>query len=175
MCSVYCVLCTVRYCVFLTFVISFSLHEVVIGVGLMDPQDPIDGVGRVAAQRPPVVMVQVTTMSVVLQHGVVVGSGRPGAYAPAAVAAHLGLLGRLVADNAVDAGDTRHALLVADPFRQQPVPDLPGEHGGVLLLVLADGVHHVGCGHLGLAPANHTRFEVPSLVVAGEDLGNAAV
>ncbi len=173
MCAGFCVQCT--YCVFLTFIISFSLHEVIIGVGLMDPQDPIDGVGRVAAQRPPVVMVQVTTMSVVLQHGMVVGSGRTGADAPTAVAAHLGLLGRLVADNAVDAGDTGHALLVADPFRQQPVPDLPGEHGGVLLLVLADGVHHVGCGHLGLAPADHARLEVPCLVVAGEDLGDAAV
>ena len=30
-----------------TFIITLALHEVVVGVGLVDPEDPVDGVGRV--------------------------------------------------------------------------------------------------------------------------------
>ena len=73
------------------------------------------------------------------------------------------------------AGNTRNVLLATDPLRQQSVPDLPGEHGGVLLLVVADGVHHVGSGHLRLAAAYDPGFEVARLVVSGEYLGDTAV
>ena len=86
-----------------------------------------------------------------------------------------GLLCSLVPHDPVDAGHAGHAVLVADPLRQQPVPDLPGEHGGVLLLVVADGVNNVGSGHLGLAAADDPGFEVASLVVSGEYLGDTAM
>ena len=65
----------------------------------------------------------------------------------------------------VNAGDTGNILLVADPLRQQPVSDLPGEHGGVLLLVFTDGVHHGRRGNLGLAAAYDSGFIVSSLVI----------
>jgi hypothetical protein len=68
----------------------------------------------------------------------------------------------------VDTGDAWNVLLVADALREQPVPDLPGEHGGVLLLVLADGVHHWRCGHLGFAPPDYARLEVPCLVIPAQ-------
>jgi hypothetical protein len=75
------------------------------------------------------------------------------------------LLAKLYLNPPVDTGNAGNVLLVADALREQPVPDLPGEHGGVLLLVLADSVHHRGCGHLGLAPADDARLEVPGLVI----------
>ena len=69
-------------------------------------------------------------------------------------------------DIPVDAGHAGYVLLVADPLGEQPVPDLPGKHGGVLLLVLADGVHNGRGGHLGLATSDNTRLEVPRLVIS---------
>ena len=77
----------------------------------------------------------------------------------------LGLLGGLVPHDPVDAGHAGHAVLVADPLRQQPVSDLPGEHGWVLLLVFTDGVHHGRGGHLGLAAAYDSGFVVSSLII----------
>ena len=64
----------------------------------------------------------------------------------------------------VYAGHTWYILLAADPLGEQSVSDLPGEHRRVLLLVLADRVHHVGGRHLGLAAPYHTRLEVARLV-----------
>ena len=101
-------------------------------------------------------------MAVVKTTGDQVTGGRTGA----AVATVLGLLRRLVPHDPVDAGHAGDALLVADPLRQEPVPDLPGEHGGVLLLVLSDGVDNRRRGHLGLAATNHPGLEVPSLVIS---------
>ena len=65
----------------------------------------------------------------------------------------------------VNAGDTRDILLVADSLRQQPVPDLPGEHGGVLLLVLTDGIHYGRRGHLGFAAAYNSGFIVSGFII----------
>ena len=65
----------------------------------------------------------------------------------------------------VNTGDTRDILLVADPLRQQPVPDLPGEHGGVLLLVLTDGIHYGRRGHLGFAAAYNSGFIVSGFII----------
>ncbi len=65
----------------------------------------------------------------------------------------------------VDAGDAGHVLLVADALGQQAVSDLPGEHGRVLLLVLADGVHDGRGRHLGLAAPDDASLEVARLVV----------
>ena len=87
----------------------------------------------------------------------------------------LGLLCCLVPHDPVDAGHAGHAVLVTDPLRQQSVADLPGEHGGVLLLVFTDGVHYGRRGHLGLAAAYDSRLEVASLVISGEYLGDTAM
>ena len=69
----------------------------------------------------------------------------------------------------VYAGDTWHILLAADSLCEEPVPDLPGEHRGVLLLVFTDGVHHGRGGHLGLAATNNTSFVISSLVISNEN------
>lgn len=55
--------------------------------------------------------------------------------------------------------------MVAYAFGEQPVAYLPGEHGGILALVVGDGVDDVGRGHLGLASANHASLEAARLVV----------
>lgn len=65
----------------------------------------------------------------------------------------------------VDGADTRHSVIVTDALGQQPVPDLPGEHGGVLALVVPDLLHHLGGGHLGLRATYHPRPDAASLVV----------
>ena len=66
----------------------------------------------------------------------------------------------------VNGADAGNILLVANAFGQEPVSDLPGEHGGILALVVGDGVDDVGRGHLGFAPANHARLEAASFVVS---------
>ena len=71
----------------------------------------------------------------------------------------------------VNAGHTRHVLLTADSLRKQPVSNLPGEHRRVLLLVLADRLHHMGGGHLRLAPPDHPRLEVARLVEPATGIG----
>ena len=101
-----------------------------------------------------------------------VAGGWTGASVPSTV---LGLLRGLVPHDPVDAGHARHAVLVADALRQQPVSDLPGEHGGILLLVFTDGIHHWRRGHLGFAAAYNPRLEVASLVVSGEYLGDTTM
>ena len=52
----------------------------------------------------------------------------------------------------------------ADAFSQEPISNLPGEHGGVVLLVLGDGVHHHGRRHFGLGAADDARLEVAGFV-----------
>ena len=64
----------------------------------------------------------------------------------------------------VNGADWGRVVLAAHTLREEPVPDLPGEHGWVVLLVLGDGVHDVRGGHLGLAPADHAGLEVASFV-----------
>ena len=70
----------------------------------------------------------------------------------------------------VNAGDTWNILLVTDSLCQQSVSDLPGEHGGVLLLVFTDGVHYRRCGHLGLTAAYNSGFVVASFIVPAEHM-----
>ena len=89
---------------------------------------------------------------------------RTGASIPS-TAPVLGLLRRLVPHDPVDAGDAGHAVLVADPLRQQPVSDLPGEHGGVLLLVFTDGINYRRRGHLGFAAAYNSGFIVSGFII----------
>lgn len=69
----------------------------------------------------------------------------------------------------VNGAHAGHHVAVAHPLGQQPVSDLPGEHGGILPLVLSDLVHNLWGGHLGLGAADHARFDAARLVVpAGE-------
>ena len=82
----------------------------------------------------------------------------------------LGFFRSLVTHDSIDRRDTWNTVLITDTLRQQPVPDLPGEHGGVLLLVLADGIHNVGGCHLGFASPYHSRLEVARLVISTENL-----
>ena len=100
-------------------------------------------------------------MAVVKTTGDQVTGGRTGA----AVATVLGLLRRLVPHDPVDAGHAGHAVLVTHALGQQSVPDLPGEHGGVLLLVFTNGVHHRRCGNLGFAASDNSSFVVSSFII----------
>ena len=50
----------------------------------------------------------------------------------------------------VDGTDTGHGVVVTDTLGQEPVSNLPGEHGWVLPLVVPDLLHHLGGGHLRL-------------------------
>lgn len=88
----------------------------------------------------------------------------------------LGHLGAdLVPQDPADGGDGGDVGAVADPAGEEPVPDLPGEDPGVLLLELLDEGHHFGGGDAGLAPADGAREDGAGLVVAGQDLGDAPV
>ena len=66
----------------------------------------------------------------------------------------------------IDGADAGDVVLRADALGEEPVADLPGEHGRVLPLVLRDGVHHVRRGHLGLAAADHPGAEGPGFVIS---------
>ena len=68
----------------------------------------------------------------------------------------------------VDAGNARHVVLIAHVLCQQPVANLPREHGGVLAFVFSDGVHHVRRRHFGLAAADDPRLEAARLIKPAE-------
>ena len=53
-----------------------------------------------------------------------------------------------VAKDPVDGGDGGDGGRVTDPPGQQLLPDLPGEHPGVVRLDPDDSLHHAGCRHL---------------------------
>lgn len=78
-------------------------------------------------------------------------------------------------EDAADGADRRHVVLITHPVRQQPVPDLPGEDARVPLLVTPDALDHGGGGDPGLAAADGSGEDGAGLVVAGQDLGHAAV
>lgn len=80
-----------------------------------------------------------------------------------------------IPEDPADGADGRHVVLVAHPVRQQPVPDLPGEDARVALLVVPDALHHGGGGDPGLAAADGPGQDGAGVVVAGQDLGHAAV
>ena len=70
----------------------------------------------------------------------------------------------VILDLPVDGADTGDVVLGADALREEPVPDLPGEHGRVVLLVPRDGVNDAWRRHLRLRAADHPRLEVARLV-----------
>ena len=59
-----------------------------------------------------------------------------------------------------------HVVWTAGALCKESVPDLPGEHRGILLLVLGNGLDHMRSGHLGLAATNHPGLEVASFVIS---------
>lgn len=66
----------------------------------------------------------------------------------------------------VDGADAGDAVVVAHPLGQEPVPDLPGKHGGVLAFVICDLVDHFGSSNLWFGStddpgADAARFIVP--------------
>lgn len=67
----------------------------------------------------------------------------------------------------VDGADTGDAVIVTHSLSQEPVPDLPGKHGGVLAFVIGDLVDHFGSSNLWFGSpdypgANTARFIVPA-------------
>lgn len=67
----------------------------------------------------------------------------------------------------VDGADTGDAVVVTHSLGQQPVPDLPGKHGGVLAFVIGDLVDHFGSSNLWFGSpdypgADAARFIVPA-------------
>ena len=77
-----------------------------------------------------------------------------------------------VMDLPIDGGDAGHVFLVADALGQESVANFPGEHGGILALVIGNGVDHVGRGHFGFAAANHARLETPRFVIPSRPIEN---
>ena len=59
-----------------------------------------------------------------------------------------------------------HALRLTDVIADEPVPDLPGEDGRRLELVLAHAVHHRERRHARLGAADRLRPDGAGLVVA---------
>lgn len=67
----------------------------------------------------------------------------------------------------VDGADTGNAVVVAHSLGEQPVPDLPGKHGGVLAFVIGDLVNDFGSSNLWFGSpdypgADTARFIVPA-------------
>lgn len=81
----------------------------------------------------------------------------------------------LVAQDAADGAHRGHVVLVTHAVRQQAVPDFPGKDARVPLLVGPDVLHHGGGGNSGLAAPNGSWQDRASLVVARQNLADAAV
>ena len=81
----------------------------------------------------------------------------------------------LVPEDPADGADGGHVVLVADPVRQQLVPDLPGEDARVPFLVGLDVLDHVRGGHARLGTADGSWRMDPVSFVARQDLADAAV
>ena len=71
----------------------------------------------------------------------------------------------------IDGADAGDVVLRADALGEEPVADLPGEHGRVVLLVPRDGVHDARRRHLRLRAADHARLEVARLVEPATGIG----
>jgi len=81
----------------------------------------------------------------------------------------------LVAEDAADGADRGHVVLVADALVEELVADLPGEDARVAVLVLADLGDDFGRGDARFGAADGAGQDGAGLLVAGEDLGDAAV
>ena len=70
---------------------------------------------------------------------------------------------------------TRYVILVAAALRQESVPDLPGEDGGALALVMGNLGHHIVGSYPGLAAPNGAGPDGARLVVATQDFADTAI
>ena len=75
-------------------------------------------------------------------------------------------LGGEVAEDAVDGGDARYVVLVADVLVEQSVADLPREYRRAFSLVVGYFVYNVRRGYSGLAPADRSWLYRARFVVA---------
>lgn len=69
----------------------------------------------------------------------------------------------------VNGAHAGHRVAVTHSLRQQSVPDFPGEHGGILSLVICDFIHNFRGGHLGLGATDHSRLDAACLVISGRE------
>lgn len=68
-----------------------------------------------------------------------------------------------------------YVVVGADPLRQQPVADLPGEDRRTLPLVLRNFGDHLWSGDTGLTAAYRSRSYGASFIISAKDLAHAAV
>ena len=61
---------------------------------------------------------------------------------------------------------TWDVVVGADPVREEPVPDLPGEDGRTLALVVGDPRDHARGRHAGLRAADRSGLDRPGLIVS---------
>lgn len=65
----------------------------------------------------------------------------------------------------VDGADAGHTVLVTHLLQQQPVSDLPSEHGGVVVFQLEDLLDNLGSGHFGLRAPDQSGSDASCLIV----------
>jgi len=75
-----------------------------------------------------------------------------------------------VSEDATDGRDRGNVVLVADPIRQETVPNLPGKNARIFLFEFADEANDLGSCDPGLAAPNSPRQDGSRLVVASKDL-----
>lgn len=68
-------------------------------------------------------------------------------------------------ESPVDGADAGDAVVVAHPLCQEPVPDLPGKHGGVLAFVIGDLVDHFGSSNLWFGSPDHPGADTSCFIV----------
>lgn len=65
-------------------------------------------------------------------------------------------------------GDAGDGVIIADALRQQPVPDLPGEHGGILAFIVRYFIHNLRRGHFRFGSSDDSRLYAASLIISAE-------
>lgn len=68
----------------------------------------------------------------------------------------------------VDGADTGDAVIVTHSLSQEPVPDLPGKHGGVLAFVICDLVDHFGSSNLWFGSPDYAGADAARLIVSAK-------
>lgn len=69
-------------------------------------------------------------------------------------------------------GDAGDGVVITDAIRQQPVPDLPGEHGGILAFIVRYFIHHLRRGHFRFGSSDDSRLYASSLIISAETRAN---
>ena len=59
----------------------------------------------------------------------------------------------------------------AHAFTEEPVPNFPGKHGGVIFLVLCNGVNDVRSGHFRFTTTDNAGLVVASLIEPEKSTG----